>query len=295
MIPAASLLRLVAWNVNGARARKAEILTLLTSLQTATPLWVLGLGETRCSEAQLTEMVQPACPQGTRVFVGAQAAQTGTHGSAVVVGPGFTVDRDSVVLDLPPGAAGSGEGRLVSLTLSAPGVPPFRLVHTYVMNAGVGKPALSNLHARVSSWDPALLAHMQLCKRQAGLGGRLVWMGDLNIVSNPALDTHSGRAVRYAGCTKDERTSFAGMCSVLSLVDVWRRQHGDERAYTFFSNRARGARARNKGWRLDYTMATQEFLDSVLRGSVHTAIASNDDPCTSDHMPISLTASTASS
>lgn len=108
----------------------------------------------------------------------------------------------------------------------------------------------------------------------------LVVCGDFNICHEP-IDIHDPvRNVRVSGFLPEER---AWMTQWLAegYVDAFRRLHPHEVAYSWWSYRS-GARARNKGWRIDYTMISESLLPRLQEARIHT------DAVHSDHCPVSL-------
>eukprot|EP00873_Tetraselmis_striata_P042586 jgi/Tetstr1/462850/TSEL_007799.t1 len=124
--------------------------------------------------------------------------------------------------------------------------PDLYVVCTYVPNAGAD---LKRLDYRVDVWDvqfSRLLKDMNTRKP-------VILAGDLN-VAHQDIDIHSPSTnQRSAGFTQEERTSFASRLLGQGFVDVFRQEYPDVIAYTYWSYRA-NSRARNKGWRLDYTL-----------------------------------------
>ena len=116
------------------------------------------------------------------------------------------------------------------------------LLNTYVPNTGRGEVAEDQRKV----WHNAIVAWLtdQFEKDQL-----LVWCGDLNVVSEPALDTshHKVRPKKpIAGLKQFEKDNFDEYIE-LGLSDAYRTLYPDTISYTWFSPRNQGV-----GWRLDY-------------------------------------------
>ena len=104
----------------------------------------------------------------------------------------------------------------------------------------------------------------------------LVVVGDYNI-AHTERDIHNAKAnKKSSGFLPEERSWMSGFLAG-GMVDAWRALHPDAVEYTWWSYRG-GARARNKGWRLDYQMVS-EPLRPRLRAARHTPEAQQSDHC----------------
>ncbi len=111
---------------------------------------------------------------------------------------------------------------------------------------------------------------------------RLLISGDYNI-AHTEIDIHDPVGnKKTSGFLPHERAWFSELLS-LGLVDTFRHLHPAERhAYSWWSYRA-NARANNKGWRIDYHLATQELAPHVVEASILPSVTH------SDHCPIQVT------
>ncbi|KAG1654073.1 hypothetical protein FOA52_012055 [Chlamydomonas sp. UWO 241] len=84
-------------------------------------------------------------------------------------------------------------------------------------------------------------------------------------------------------------TLFAG-----GFVDTFRAQHPDVVGYTYFSHRFQ-ARQNNKGWRLDYFLASKSLAPRCYDAwqSDRTKDYQAGATALSDHIPIGLTVTLA--
>jgi exodeoxyribonuclease-3 len=110
---------------------------------------------------------------------------------------------------------------------------------------GFVKPAAGA--AADSSASPAPLGPLSLAPKPVLL------VGDLN-VCHQDLDLYNAAAQRnkVAGFCDGERDGFAALLAT-GLADVYRDAHPTTRQFTYWSARP-GARAENRGWRLDYAL-----------------------------------------
>ena len=107
----------------------------------------------------------------------------------------------------------------------------------------------------------------------------LIICGDYNIC-HEEIDIHNPKMKGVSGFLPEER-EWLGNFIASGFIDSFRYLHPERQEYTWWSYRA-NARANNKGWRLDYAMASiplQERLERsvILSEAVH-----------SDHCPILL-------
>lgn len=111
---------------------------------------------------------------------------------------------------------------------------------------------------------------------------RLVICGDFNIC-HTVIDIHDPvRNKDSSGFLPHERAWLTDFLD-LGFVDSFRMLHPDEPDhYSWWSYRA-NARARNKGWRIDYHMVTDSLQDRVKAAGMLTEVKH------SDHCPIFLT------
>src|SRR6056300_764101 len=106
----------------------------------------------------------------------------------------------------------------------------------------------------------------------------LVICGDYNICHN-AIDIHDPvRNKKVSGFLPEEREWMTRFLAS-GFKDTFRMFSDEPHKYTWWSYRA-NSRANNKGWRLDYGMATDELAAKVNRSVILS------DAVHSDHCPI---------
>ncbi|XP_047059520.1 DNA-(apurinic or apyrimidinic site) endonuclease, chloroplastic-like [Lolium rigidum] len=159
------------------------------------------------------------------------------------------------------------EGRVITLEFDN-----FYLVNAYVPNSGRG---LKRLLYRVDDWDPCFSEFVEKLESFKPV----IVAGDLNCacqemdIHNPPMKTDD------AGFTEEERQSFEINFTMRGFVDTFRKQHPNAVGYTFWGE---NQRRNNKGWRLDYFLASGSIIDRVHDSYILP------DVTNSDHSPIGL-------
>ena len=109
---------------------------------------------------------------------------------------------------------------------------------------------------------------------------KLIICGDYNIC-HKAIDIHDPvRNKNYTGFLPEER-AWMDKLFENGYIDTFRHFNKDPHQYTWWSQFA-GARANNKGWRIDYANVTEPLRGSLM----HAAIL--PDVMHSDHCPVFL-------
>lgn len=107
----------------------------------------------------------------------------------------------------------------------------------------------------------------------------LVICGDYNIC-HEEIDIHNPKMKGVSGFLPEER-EWIGNFIKSGLIDSFRYLNPEFQQYTWWSYRA-NARANNKGWRLDYAMATEPLQENLKRCVILSEAKH------SDHCPILL-------
>lgn len=107
----------------------------------------------------------------------------------------------------------------------------------------------------------------------------LVICGDYNIC-HEEIDIHNPKMKGVSGFLPEER-AWLGKFIDSGFIDSFRFKNPEKQAYSWWSYRA-NARANNKGWRLDYCMATQPLKDHISRAYILTEAKH------SDHCPVAI-------
>ena len=251
-------MKIVTWNVNGIRARQAQVCELLAHHRPD----VLCLQELKAGASQ----VPPQCAgedyhvkwHGERAYSGVSIhVRKGLPGPEPAFShPDFDIECRIVRADI---------GELV-------------VASVYVPNGGKDFDAKVTFLNRLARWTRDL--HRS--------GRELVLCGDIN-VTRTDLDVHpKERRPNVIGQRWDERELFEEMLGS-HLVDVGRALDPDNASLFTWWAPWRNMRARNIGWRLDYILATPRTAARAARCAVLAGFG------TSDHAPVVMTLGEAAS
>lgn len=105
----------------------------------------------------------------------------------------------------------------------------------------------------------------------------LAVLGDYNIC-HEAIDIHNPKMKGISGFLPEER-EWLGNFINSGFIDSYRYLHPEKQEFSWWSYRA-NSRANNKGWRLDYAMASQALQENIKRSVILT------EAVHSDHCPI---------
>lgn len=109
---------------------------------------------------------------------------------------------------------------------------------------------------------------------------KLIISGDYNIC-HQAIDIHDPvRNATMSGFLPEEREWFTSFLN-RGLIDTFRELVKEPDHYSWWSYRA-GARANNKGWRIDYHIITEALRPQLQHASILPAVNH------SDHCPVTL-------
>lgn len=109
---------------------------------------------------------------------------------------------------------------------------------------------------------------------------RLIISGDYNIC-HKAIDIHNPVSNKNSSGFLPHERAWVSSFLELGFVDSFRVFNEDPDEYTWWSFRAR-SRERNKGWRIDYHMVSEELVDSCRSHIIHK------DAVHSDHAAMEL-------
>jgi exodeoxyribonuclease III len=244
------LVKLVTWNVNGIRAREAQVLALLDRERPD----VICLQEIKAPVARvpvsLCELAGYFCLW---------------HGETAYSGVGLHVRREVApkrpVFAHPPFDL---ETRIATVE-----VGDLVLASVYVPNGGKDYVAKLRFLAALGDWAEGVRAS----------GRSLVVAGDLN-VARTDLDVHPKERKEGAiGQRPDERALLEGLLA-RGLVDLGRAFAPDDAGLFTYWAPWRNLRQRNIGWRIDYVLASASLAANVRRCAVLA------DFGTSDHAPV---------
>jgi exodeoxyribonuclease-3 len=243
-------MKIATWNVNGIRAREAQVLELVSRERPD----VLCLQEIKAPPARV-----PA------TLCELEGYWCLWHGATAYSGVALHVRRD-LSPDRPPylHPAFDMETRIATVDVAG-----LTVASVYVPNGGKDYPAKLRFLEAMERWAG-----------EASAAGRsLVVAGDLN-VARTDLDVHpKERKVGTIGQRPDERAVLDAILRH-DLVDVGRAvDPANDGLFTYWAP-WRNLRQRNIGWRIDYVLASTPLAGTVRRCAVLA------DFGTSDHAPV---------
>lgn len=159
------------------------------------------------------------------------------------------------------------EGRIITLEYDK-----FYLVTVYTPNA---KNDLSRLEYRMK-WEDDFKSYLKMLE----LTKLVVVCGDLNVAHNE-IDIKNAKSNRgSAGFTDEERDKFSKLLEA-GFIDTFRYLYPEKIKYSWWSYMGH-ARENNTGWRIDYFVVSNNFIDKVNDSIIHDHILG------SDHCPIEI-------
>ena len=241
-------MKVATWNVNGIRARAAQVCEWLARDRPD----VVCLQELKAEPAQVPEQCRldgyHVFFHGLRAYSGVSLHMSKNLGEAKFEHPPFDM-----------------ESRIVT---AQAGNTVFASV--YVPNGGKSYPAKLDFLKALIAWSRAL--------HEAGR--ELVLCGDINIARSER-DVHPReRKPGIIGQRPEERELFEQLLE--HLVDVGRQaEPGNDNLFTWWAP-WRNMRQRNIGWRLDYVLCSKDIAAKVASCKVLSEIG------TSDHAPVMM-------
>ena len=247
-------MKVATWNVNGIRARQAEVLDFIGRERPD----VVCLQEIKASPDQLTFDLRDI--EG---YWGHWHGGRGYSGVALLFAKSFADPNPSIVH--PPF---DFEQRICTATIPTT-AGDITFASIYVPNGGKDFAAKMRFLEAIETWAAEAQA--------TGLG--MVLCGDLNVARSD-MDIHpKERKPNQVGARKDERQLFEQILSH-DLVDVGRAMEPtNENLFTWWAP-WRNLRQRNIGWRIDYVLATTRVAAKIRNITVQREFG------TSDHGPL---------
>ena len=246
-------MKILTWNVNGIRARQAELAALIDVERPD----VLCLQEIKAAPDKVPELLVAA--EGYWCY---WHGTGGYSGVALLVGRSFCANRPEFV---HPGF--DREARIVTVTLGT-----LTVGCVYVPNGGKDYPAKLEFLQAMVEW----------ARETEHRGQALVLCGDLN-VAREERDVHpKERKPNQIGTRPEERALLTSLLGT-GLVDVGRALDPDnDELFTWWAP-WRNLRQRNIGWRIDYVLAQNDLARRADRASSMREFG------TSDHAPLVVT------
>jgi exodeoxyribonuclease-3 len=252
------ILHCVNWNVNGLRSITKK--DFMKDVQVMNPD-ILCLQETKAG----SEDVKSLCNllPDYKTYVNSSKARKGYSGTAILTKTkplNVTFDMNIEEHDQ--------EGRVITAEYDK-----FFLVTIYAPNSGDG---LKRLDYR-EKWDDDFIRYIaQLHSKKP-----VIICGDLNIAHQP-IDIARAKENynKSAGYTQREIDGFNKLLNT-GFIDSFRHFHPEEVKYTYW-NQLFNARARNRGWRIDYFLVSNPLITNVKEASIYNEYFG------SDHCPVAL-------
>ena len=246
-------MKIASWNVAGYRAcYKKGFEKSFTEINPD----IMCLSEVKCLESEI-----PYIPDNYEMYL-YPAKRKGYSGTLI-----FTRIKPLSVKYGIGEEESDAEGRVITLEFN-----DFYLVNAYVPNS---KKGLERLDYRMN-WEDMMRSYLKNLEQTKPV----IYCGDLN-VAHQEIDIKNAKAnERSAGFTIEERNKFSELLAS-GFIDTFRYFYPDEVKYSWWSYLFH-ARENNAGWRLDYFLVSQSFIDRVKDSKILNEVFG------SDHCPIVL-------
>jgi exodeoxyribonuclease-3 len=226
------MFKAATFNANAVRVRLDQIVDWLRREAPD----VLCLQETKVQDADFP--LAPILDAGYHVALRGQKAHAGV---ALI----SRTEPQSVAYGLDDGGE-PDEARLIRAVVR--GIP---VVNTYVPQ---GRDVESEHFEYKLDWLERLRSFFA---RNYDPGQPLLWMGDLNVATDP-IDVYDPKRLASHVDFHPAARAALELVRAWGFVDVFRRHHaGEEGQYTYWDYRARNAIENGVGWRIDHIWATQ--------------------------------------
>jgi exodeoxyribonuclease-3 len=260
ILSAVTTLKLLSWNVNGARAIHRT--GFLDWLDQAAPD-ILCLQETRAEEAQLPP--QLVRPPGYHGYWTHSTRKKGHSGTAILTR--LEPRRMEAGIGSPEF---DDEGRTLVAYFGR-----FVLINCYFPNGGRDQ---ERVPYKLAFYD----AFQAYCDTLRSQGHSLVICGDVNTAHQEIDLARPKQNVKSTGFLPEER-AWLDRWTAAGYVDTFRHRHPERAgAYTWWLQWGQ-ARERNIGWRLDYFFVTPDLIPFVVDAFILPDVKG------SDHCPAGLT------
>lgn len=247
-------MKLISWNVNGLRACMKKGFREFFEEQEAD---IFAIQETKMQEDQTDSSMDF---NGYFRYMNS-AERKGYSGTMVYtkkepLSVSYEIEGDT-----------THEGRVITLEYE-----DFWFVCAYVPNS---KDGLARLDYRME-WEEMLKAH--LLKLDASKP--VIYTGDMNVAHEEIDIKNPSSNRRNAGFTDEEREKMTLLLNS-GFTDTFRNLYPEKVQYSWWSYRFK-ARERNAGWRIDYFLVSDRFMDHVEDAVIYDQVTG------SDHCPVGL-------
>jgi exodeoxyribonuclease-3 len=165
------------------------------------------------------------------------------------------------------------EGRCCWLVVDAPGIGPVKVVSLYIPSGSSGE-------LRQGMKDEFLEHWLSKTSEMLDTGMPTVVCGDYNI-AHTEIDIHNPRSNKKSSGFLPHERAWMDRLLEQGWVDVFRALNPDLQIYSWWSNRGR-ARELDRGWRLDYQIATPDLAARAEKAWIGRKAG------LSDHAPVSI-------
>jgi len=249
--------KLVSWNVNGIRAAIKKGFHESIGKMNAD---IICLQETKAQDDQVIEALGEI---DYHIYCNS-AVKKGYSGTSILskteplsVSKGLGIESHDQ------------EGRVLTLEYDN-----YYLTNVYVPNS---KNDLSRLEYR-QGWDADFKAYLKALEKSKPV----IVCGDFNVAHKEIdLARPKSNYNKSAGFTQKEIDGMDNFVQA-GLLDSYRHLNPDQsEVYSWWSYRA-GARERNVGWRIDYFLISESYIDQLDKAEIHPEYME------SDHCPVSI-------
>ncbi|AKJ65266.1 exodeoxyribonuclease III [Kiritimatiella glycovorans] len=228
-------MKIATFNVNSIRTRLPIVLDWLKEHEPD----VLAVQETKTPDDQF--------PAGEIEAAGYRVGYRGFKGGAGVA----VISRDEpeeVRFGFDDGGP-ADEDRLIEARW-----PGLTLINTYVPQ---GRSIDHEMYAYKLEWLGRLRRYLA---RRHDSEEPLIWVGDLNVARGPNDVAKPENKKKHVCYHEDVRAAFEEVLE-FGFEDVFRRHHPDEKLFSFYDYRVKDALGTNRGWRVDYILATEPLAE----------------------------------
>lgn len=246
-------MKIISWNISGFRSCMKKGLEEFIKSENAD---IYCFQEIKAKENQITLELEN---YNRYIFSAKKAGYSGTMIYSKIKPINITYGINNDIYD--------HEGRIITLEFDT-----FYLINCYSPNS---KPKLERLADRIEFERIMKCYLLKLSKKK-----NIIYCGDLN-VAHEEIDVKNPQVKhKKPGFTDEERNKFSELLNC-GFIDTFRYLHPKEIKYTYWSYLF-NARKNNAGWRLDYFVVNNDFINKVKKSEILSDIIG------SDHCPIKL-------
>jgi len=246
-------MKLISWNVNGLRAAMKKGFDTFFKEEDAD---IFAIQETKMKEKQKTFSFDGYYEYWN------EADKAGYSGTLI-----YTKKKPLQVIYGIDGAGYNDEGRIIALEFE-----DFYFVNVYVPNS---KRELLRLDYRMDFEDRFRDYLTRLDQEKP-----VILCGDLNVAHQEMDLKNPKNNTKNPGFTVEERDKFSQLIKQ-GFTDVFRTLYPEKIQYTWWSYMF-NARKNNAGWRIDYFVVSNRYMDNI------DDIELRNDIYGSDHCPVIL-------